>query len=290
VRARNRDAWRPLSVPQRWEKRLKDGWALNSVHWRPQARPGLNTASIQQRLPIPSKAVNLISRDEDQSLSRVEFVGAALEGADAGTRQTVQKRVLQRLRIAILNGDLGAGTRLVQSELAQVFNVSTTPIREALRHLEAEGLVEIDAYRGAVVRVLSSRELEELFSLRAIIEPESLRRAVPISSAVLDAATEIHQRMMAAKTSGEFAMLNQEFHLTLHRASGSRFLVQMVSLLMDPAVAYVGASLRAQPELLLRSIDEHSRLLDALRRDDVEAAVSIQLKHLEIPHEALDLD
>lgn len=220
----------------------------------------------------------------------MKLVRAALEGADDGTRQTVQKRVLLRLRAAILNGQLVGGTRLVQSELAQVFNVSTTPIREALRHLEAAGLVEIDAYRGGVVRTLSRGELEEIYDLRALIEPESLRRAVPVPRAVLDVAARIHEQMMSAETSGEFATLNQEFHLTLHRASGSRLLVTMIGLLMDPAVAYVSASLRVRDELRQRSIDEHSQLLDALGGDDVEAAVSIQLKHLQIPREVLELE
>lgn len=238
----------------------------------------------------PTTGFVMISGKESEPSPRIDLVGAALEGADKGTRQTVQKRVLHRLRAAILNGQIGAGTRLVQSDLARVFNVSTTPIREALRHLEAEGLVEIDAYRGGVVRTLSREELEEIYNLRALIEPESLRRAVPVPKAVLDAAVRIHEQMMSAETSGEFATLNQEFHLTLHQASGSRLLVKMIGLLMDPAVAYVSASLRARAELWQRSVDEHSELLDALRRDDVEAAVSIQLKHLQMPREVLELE
>lgn len=225
----------------------------------------------------------------NQGPFRTELVTAALEGASSGARQTVQKRVLQRIRAAILNGHLTGGTRLVQSELAQILNVSTTPVREALRHLEAEGLVDIDAYRGGRVRSLSREELEEIYAFRAIIEPEALRRAMPIPKDVLETAERIHQRMQSVEGSAEFAILNKEFHLAIYSA-GSPRLVKIIGMLMDPAMAYVSASLRENEALLDRSLADHAEILEAVRRDDVDAAVAIQINHFTIPSEALDLD
>ena len=83
---------------------------------------------------------------------------SALAGAGAAGRQTAHEFVRSVLRRAILSGELAGGTRLVQAELAAVLEVSTTPVREALRELASEGLVRFDPHRGAVVQELSGEE------------------------------------------------------------------------------------------------------------------------------------
>src|SRR6478752_835984 len=98
-------------------------------------------------------------------------------------RQTVAGMTVEALRERILRGDYPEGEPLRQDALADELGVSRIPVREALRQLEAEGLVTFSPHRGAVVSTLSLEEIEELFELRADIECELLRRAIPNTGA-----------------------------------------------------------------------------------------------------------
>src|SRR5262245_24385406 len=89
----------------------------------------------------------------------------------SATRQTAPQAVADALREAILSGALPGGSRLIQSSLANHFGVSSTPVREALRQLAAEGLVQFDSYRGAVVFTPSAEEIEDVWDLLLRLEP-----------------------------------------------------------------------------------------------------------------------
>jgi len=93
-------------------------------------------------------------------------------------RQTVAAATTRALREKILSGEIGEGEQLRQDALAAEYGVSRIPLREALRQLEAEGLVSFYPHRGAVVSTLSLAEIEELFEIRALIEPDVLRSKV----------------------------------------------------------------------------------------------------------------
>src|SRR5215212_9900740 len=94
-------------------------------------------------------------------------------------RQTIASMTLEAVRERILRGDYPEGEPLRQDALAEELGVSRIPIREALRQLEAEGLVTFNPHRGAIVSTLSLAEIDEIFSLRADIESDLVRRAVP---------------------------------------------------------------------------------------------------------------
>ena len=94
-------------------------------------------------------------------------------------KQTVTQVVTEQVRLKILSGGLPAGSVLRQDAIAADYTVSRIPVREALRQLEAEGLVTFYAHRGAVVSSLTPEDLSELFEMRALIEPELLRQAGP---------------------------------------------------------------------------------------------------------------
>src|SRR5690242_1323170 len=94
-------------------------------------------------------------------------------------RTSLSSAVAEKLREKIVQGDIQEGEQLRQDAIAQEFAVSRIPVREALRQLEAEGLITIVPHRGAVVSLLSCDEIEELFEIRAILEPEVLRVSIP---------------------------------------------------------------------------------------------------------------
>src|SRR5215207_2202456 len=119
-------------------------------------------------------------------------------------RQTIASMTIEALRERILRGDYPEGEPLRQDALADELGVSRIPVREALRQLEAEGLVTFNPHRGAVVSSLSLPEIAELFELRAEIECDLLRRAIPnTTSEQLDRAIEVLDDFEDALHAGE---------------------------------------------------------------------------------------
>jgi len=94
-------------------------------------------------------------------------------------RQSLTSAVADRLRDQIIRGIIPEGAQLRQDAIAKEYRVSRIPVREALRQLEAEGLISIVQHRGAVVRALSPDDVEELFTIRALLEPELLKLSIP---------------------------------------------------------------------------------------------------------------
>lgn len=203
-------------------------------------------------------------------------------------RQTAHEFVRETLRRAILNGDLKGGTRLVQADLAKELNVSTTPVREALRDLDAEGLIELDAHRGGIVRQLSMEELEEIYGLRILLEVEAMCRACErMTPELLAKAERIHGKMMEAPESDSWVTLNREFHLTLYEAADSPRLLSILGGLLDASVIYVSANLQSKPEVRARAAEDHAHMIEVLREGDVGAAEAAIRQHLEIPKSML---
>ncbi len=136
-------------------------------------------------------------------------------------------RVRDELHAAILSGSLKPGERLRAEALAQRFGTSRTPIREALLVLEAEGLVEFEPHRGAVVRAFDAGDLGELYELRAVIEPLAAARAAghirPAAVARLRELCDLAERYDDASATAieQLIALNEEFHGVVLEAAGS---------------------------------------------------------------------
>lgn len=199
----------------------------------------------------------------------------------AHARPTAHEYVRDTLRRAILSGEIPGGTRLVQADLAELLDVSTTPVREALRDLASEGLVRLDAHRGGVVHQPSADEIAEIYEIRRVLEPEAIRMAAKhISDEELDLVEAINERMRAATESLEFVDLNREFHLTIYRAAGSNRLVGILESLLDASVMYVSASVQHEPNLRTLAVEDHARIIAALRDHDAERAADEIIKHM----------
>jgi DNA-binding GntR family transcriptional regulator len=206
---------------------------------------------------------------------------SALAGAGAAGRQTAHEFVRSVLRRAILSGELAGGTRLVQAELAAVLEVSTTPVREALRELASEGLVRFDPHRGAVVQELSGEELAEIYAIREVLEPLALRRAVPnLTPGDLARLRQLHERMLVEPHSEEWVDANRAFHTAVLEAAASPRLCAIIRSLEDASVMYIGASLNEVPGLREDAVADHGEFLEALEAGDVEAAVAVAVRHL----------
>lgn len=213
------------------------------------------------------------------------------EGALSQARrrpQTAAEFVAETLRRSILSGELPAGTRLGLAEVAAGMEVSTTPVREALRELSFEGLVQFDSYRGGTVNAVTVEDMREILRIRQVLEPLAVREAMEnMTAEILDDAEKMLARMDPSVGGYQWVEDNREYHNTFYQASPSRRLVAMISSLQDLTVMFVSNALDARPRLVERAHHDHGELLEAFRDRDVERAVSITLEHLALPFSTL---
>jgi DNA-binding GntR family transcriptional regulator len=198
--------------------------------------------------------------------------------------RTATDYVSDALRRSILNGELVAGTRLALSDVASLFDVSTTPVREALRELSFEGLVRLDSYRGGEVTAVTRREVEEIVRIRQVLEPMAIREAVEgMTPEIIAEAEAILEAMAASDTWDAWVHGNRAFHQTIYEASSSRRLVALIKSLQDTTVVFVSATLRRSPFLKETATIDHHEMLEAARASDVERLTAVTLRHLAIP-------
>ncbi|MEV4383215.1 GntR family transcriptional regulator [Streptosporangium sp. NPDC049644] len=187
------------------------------------------------------------------------------------------------LRNLILNGHYEPGDHLGEVELAEALGVSRTPVRDALRRLQAEGLVEITANKGARVVVYPRADLETIFELRARIEGLAVRQAAAVAT-----EQDIARLHELAVTLAEHAdrrdveavyRLNADFHQALVRLGGSQVLAQSISSLVHSPVLLrtYGAF---DSEAMRRSVNHHIEIVAAVRAGDPEWAEAVMRAHL----------
>ncbi len=206
--------------------------------------------------------------------------------ANTGGRRTAHEFVKDSLRRAILRGDLSGGSRLIQADLAAMLNVSTTPVREALRDLATEGLITLDRHRGGVVRELNWQEMEEIRLIRHQLEPLAVRLVVEhITDADLEEAERLRERMAKERDLGNWVELNTQFHLVFHDSTGVHRLAGILKGFEEASAVYVAQAQRWHPEIRRRADDEHQALIDAFRARDGERAAAVMQGHAAMPIE-----
>lgn len=202
--------------------------------------------------------------------------------------RTTHATVTEHLRKAILVGQLPAGTRLVQVELAEALNVSVTPIREALRELSTQGLVDLDAFRGAFVHTPSLAELEEIYEMRSLLIPLSVERAIArITDLELKQAERLMLQMETETDQIQWVDLNRRFHNLLDDLAQTFQLRQVLQRLSDLSAVYVNLSFSVVPLQKEESEKEHRQIYQAYLNRDADGAVSLTLNHLNATLEAV---
>lgn len=211
------------------------------------------------------------------------------DGVSAQSRRTAHEIVKDALRQAILRGSLPGGTRLVQADIAAQLEISTTPVREALRDLATEGLITVHPHRGAVVKRLSPDELSEIHDICMLLEPEGVRRAAPrMTPDVLAEAGALVEAMEHEDDVGKWADLNRQFHGLLVKDGDSSRLIAMLNGLRDSAAPYVGLALRKRSTHVGEANADHRELLEALEAGEIERAAEIAERHLALTIRVLD--
>lgn len=210
--------------------------------------------------------------------------------ATIAPRVTAVELVRGTLRAAIVRGDLPGGARLVQTEIAQQLDVSTTPVREAMRDLASEGLIVLDTHRIGTVRKPDWEEMIEIAEVRKSLEPVAVRRAMAnITKDEMDLAKVLADELAEEQEVGSWVEINIKFHSIFHRATRTVRLSSVLSTLEEAGGVFVAQAQTLHPEIRKRAVAEHYALIDAYRADDLETAVNIGLSHINHPLEAREI-
>jgi DNA-binding GntR family transcriptional regulator len=191
-------------------------------------------------------------------------------------------RIADALRASILRGEYPPGTRIRQEELASVYGASRVPVREALRTLEAEGLVTLIANTGAWIARLSYEDCVEMYQVRERIEPLMLRYSIPnLTDADIDHLQALAEKMEKAVDVEEFMALDREFHLGSYAAATTSLLGDTVLRLWNSTQHYRRAySILLDGERNRIVHDEHHMLVVAIRERDGEDAERVLAGHI----------
>ena len=206
------------------------------------------------------------------------------------TPQQLPQWIAQRLRLDILEGKLKPGAWLRQEHLAQEHGVSQMPVREALKQLAAEGLVEHIPYRGARVVTFTQEDIEDLYACRAFLEGMAARWAARnVTSEELRELGELQDRMRECagpSRLAEYRQLNRRFHGIVFGASRRAYLVRTLSQLWEafPTMLWSNfpqTAAGASPEREASDIAEHDAILAALESGDPQATERAVRFHVE---------
>jgi len=204
--------------------------------------------------------------------------------------KTKNVAVYNKLRQNIIKGKLKPGQKVVMAELAKAFGLSETPVREAIRRLESEGYIDFTPHMGAIVTKIDEGELVEIYLIRIALEELATRLASPhITEKDIDFLNKKNREMEIAIQQGRYEILagiNKLFHLRIYKAAPFPRLYKMICDLWDtferwPSVfAYV-------PERAAASVEEHKKIIQALRAGDMEQADRLIKEQKERTLEAL---
>jgi DNA-binding GntR family transcriptional regulator len=196
--------------------------------------------------------------------------------------QSVADQVYAVLRERIARGEIERGSRLHQEDLATEFGVSRTPVREALRKLAAEGLVDLFANRGARVATATDEQLRSSYETRLVVEPGAARvaaeRGLDIALERMRAAIRAEER--AGRSPAKHFKANREFHLAIIEGTGNPQLVQFMEHVW---IGRIGAALyeaRLDPDGLQADHGAHAAIANAIEAGNGEQAEELTRGHL----------
>lgn len=194
---------------------------------------------------------------------------------------TLREKIVETVRNAIVNGQLPAGTRVAEPDLAGRFGISRTPIREAFRQLESEGFITVVPRKGAVVASLSPQDVADFYDLKAVLEGYAARRAAEhLSEKDLLRMESLNRQMEAASQKRDLRRvlsLHNEFHDVFLAACGNEKLRSIVQMLVMQFQRF--RLILSMPGKIEGSVKQHTEIIEAFRRRDGALAESLVQKN-----------
>ncbi|MEW6275526.1 MAG: GntR family transcriptional regulator [Bacillota bacterium] len=203
--------------------------------------------------------------------------------------QPLRDVVFETLREAIIKGRLKPGERLMEIQLAEEMGVSRTPVREAIRKLELEGLIVMVPRKGAYVAGISVKDIVDVFEVRAALE--SLAAGLAAERITEEELEELERALVqiSEASSGnldEVVKTDTNFHEIIYRASRNQRLMQIITHLQEQIQRFRTTSL-AQPGRTKTAIEEHRKIVEAISERDVELAQALAREHIENAEQSL---
>lgn len=242
----------------------------------PSTRPTYANTSLEHNLRYTPHEELIL-----QNSSKTDVDSASYSGIP---RQSLPSAVADKLRDQIIRGEIPEGAQLRQDAIATQYQVSRIPVREALRQLDAEGLIAIVPNRGAIVPALSPNDIGELFSIRALLEPEVLKLSIPRlteedfseAKAVLE---EYVRELRRQEHVSAWGRLNWQFHSILYsRANQPRFMA-IIRNVNNSGERYTRLQLYLTHGVK-RANEEHHKIFELCRQRHVTGACDLLREHI----------
>ena len=200
-------------------------------------------------------------------------------------QRTLSDESTDRLRAAIRNGALPPGTRLIEQDLAQMLEVSRIPVREAIQRLVEEGLVNKVSHRGAFVYLPTRQEIEEISSLRVVLERFIVERAMARWQPEHETALrQVVDQMRLAAAQRDFQQLYEQdyrFHFILWEIADHSIVLEVVSSLRTRISRFLYEANGALPaDQLTTHVDSHDHLIEVIKNGDVAIAQEEMTRHV----------
>jgi DNA-binding GntR family transcriptional regulator len=194
---------------------------------------------------------------------------------------TLREKIVETIRSAIVNGQLPAGTRVAEPDLADRFGISRTPIREAFRQLESEGFITVIPRKGAVVASFSAKDVSDFYDLKALLEGYAARcAALVLTEKDLSKMEAVNRQMEAAaakKDLRKVLFLHNEFHDIFLKACGNE---KLHSIIQGMVMQFQRFRLvLAMPGKIEGSVNQHQEIIEAFRKKDGSLAETLVQKN-----------
>jgi len=207
-----------------------------------------------------------------------------VDGPAPIARRSLHEQVVGRVRDLIIEGALTPGTRIHEGQLCAKLGVSRTPLREALKFLASEGLIELVASRGAIVRRFDAKDVRDMLDVLGVLEAFAARLACRVATdAQIAEVRAIHDRMVdryAVRDRLEYFKLNQQIHSAFLRLSGNATLEEAHASIQSrmKRIRYIG---NEEPPKWAAALQEHEEMIRRLEARDGEGLAAVVVRHLE---------
>lgn len=191
--------------------------------------------------------------------------------------------VLESIRAAILGGEFTPGQPLVEAELAASLGVSKTPVREALKTLAGSGLVEMSPYKGAHVRIVDAELVRAVHEVRALVEPEAVRRSAHRKADLSEARAALADAAAAVDDGvdrWQMSLINRRFHRAMYAGCGNPLMVRILDELRDQTALITLAGWEVE-RTWKAELGEHRAVLAAVEAGDPDAAAELMRRHIQ---------
>ena len=211
---------------------------------------------------------------------------------EKGIYQTKSEIIYQEIKEDIINGKYKPEERIVISDVAREFGTSDIPVREAIRHLESDGLIQSKPHVGAIVTNFNLADIRKIYQIRAVLEGLATRQAVDrIYNNGVKKLETILSKMTKAVGSGNYVLLsnlNRAFHHVIYAASENEYLIKVIFDLWDMSLR-ARAIFSFMPDRARAAVDEHANIFAALKKKDEGLAEKLVIAHMNSHLKALQL-